>query len=194
VAGQSSIAFSYEQAAFSRFYLPGEDPTGTNRTYNLPGGAKGAIESNVFNMEGYSAADQPYLYFNYFLNSDRGDSIDGQIDIDGDGRFDGDTDSLRVFLVAEDGTQHLLATNNSIRGAGTSDDEYDDPSPLLNPSYDDEINVDVQQLFDTTGTWRQARIALGDFAGSGNLRLRIEFATSGQSTGSASHHCGLATH
>jgi hypothetical protein len=186
VPGQSSIAFTYEQAAFSRFYLPGEDPTGINRTYNLPGGAKGAIESNVFSMEGYSAADQPYLYFNYFLNTDRGDSIDGQIDIDGDGRFDGDTDSLRVFVVAEDGTQHLLATNNSVRGPLASDDEYDDPNGTINPSYNDNINVDVQQLFDSTGTWRQARVALGDFAGSGNLRLRIEFATSGQSTGSTS--------
>lgn len=185
VAGESSLAFTYEDSAFDRRYLGGEDPDGINQTYNLPGGAKGAVESNVFDLEGYASADQPYLYFNYFLNSDRGDSVDGQVDIDGDGRADGDTDSLRVFVVAEDGTQHIVATNNTARGPGPSDDEFDDPSTTL-PGYDDNINVDVQQLFDTTGTWRQARVPLGEFAGQSNLRLRIEFATSGTTTGSAS--------
>ncbi|HEV3344305.1 MAG TPA: hypothetical protein VG125_28275, partial [Pirellulales bacterium] len=37
----------------------------------------------------------------------------------------------------------------------------------------------VQQLFDNTGNWRQARIDLGNYAGDPNIQLRFDFSTSG---------------
>ena len=38
-------------------------------TYAGPGGARGAIESQLFDLRSYSPDDQPYLYFNYRLNT-----------------------------------------------------------------------------------------------------------------------------
>lgn len=39
-------------------------------TYNLPGGAHGNLITNTFSLKNYSAADQPFLYFNYFYASE----------------------------------------------------------------------------------------------------------------------------
>ena len=51
------------------------------------------------------------------------------------------------------------------------------------PAYKDEIDAEVQPIFDgtdmATATWRQVRVPLEDFAGQTNLTLRIEFSTSG---------------
>lgn len=183
VAGESSLAFNFEENILGGQFTDGESPGDEfDQTFNFPGGARGSLESNSFSLEGYVAEDLPFLYFNYFLETDQFDSVDGQVDDDNDGVGDGDTDSLRVFLIAEDGTQHLLATNNTARGPQGNDDEFDDPAEF--GIYDDDIDVEVQQLFDSTGTFRQARVDLGDFAGQSGLRLRVEFATSGTSTGS----------
>ena len=40
-------------------------------TYNWPGGAHGTMESRTFSLEGYSAADKPVLYFNYFAATEQ---------------------------------------------------------------------------------------------------------------------------
>lgn len=185
--GGTSLAFNYEAGAFSGNFPsaerpvilnndgsvsnPRQDGTAIEDTFNLPGGAKGAIQSNTFSLDGYSADDQPTLYFNYFLETDESDSI-----------FN-DRDALRVFVVTPDGVQHLVASNNTARGVGSFDDEFDDPAPF--GLYDDDIDVDVQQLFDNTGSWRQARVPVGSFAGLADLSLRIEFASAGTtSTGS----------
>jgi len=37
----------------------------------------------------------------------------------------------------------------------------------------------VQEMYDNTGTWRQARVDLGEWAGKGSLRLRFDFSTAG---------------
>ena len=37
----------------------------------------------------------------------------------------------------------------------------------------------VQELFDNTESWRQARIDLGEYAGESNIQLRFDFATAG---------------
>ncbi len=34
--------------------------------YNLPGGALGSLVTNPFSLDGYTLADKPTLYFNYF--------------------------------------------------------------------------------------------------------------------------------
>ncbi len=161
-AGQNLISGN----ANSPFAVPRQDGQGVQNTYNFPGGAKGAIESNAFNLSGYSAADLPTLYFNYFLATD---GVDGR-------------DAFRVYAITEDGVEHLLATNNLATGPGTTfDDEFDDPTESVRPEiakqYADDISVAVQPLFDNTNSWRQARVSLGPFAGSKNLRLRVEFST-----------------
>ncbi|MGI9471458.1 MAG: GEVED domain-containing protein [Rubripirellula sp.] len=173
-AGGSSLAFTYENNAFGRIYpslverptfAPRTDGTGFEDTFNVPGGAKGVIQSNDFSLDGYSSDDLPTLYFNYFAENDGGN------------------DRLRVYVVTEQGVEHLVASNTDSRNPFFADDEFDDPSQF--GTYDDDIDVDVQQLYDNTGTWRQARVALGDFAGQSNLSLRIEYSTGGTTQSSS---------
>ena len=174
--GGQSLAFNFEPAVHNGNFAGAEQPAATPRqdnqdvasTFNFPGGAQGVINSNSFSLQGYSPSDQPTLYFNYFS------------EVDND-----NTDRLRVYVVDESGVEHLVASNSTTRFAGTGDDEFDDPNPLLFPVYDDDIDVDVQQLFDNTGTFRQARVPLNEFAGLQNLSLRIEFSTSGVTSSSS---------
>ncbi|SMP52868.1 pre-peptidase C-terminal domain-containing protein [Neorhodopirellula lusitana] len=187
----NSLVFNYDTNVFSGNYAAGESPvrnlntTAENvrqdgqdvqGTYNLPGGARGVVESNAFSLAGYSASDVPVMYFNYFLDTDQFDNDNDLADGDAD-LFDEDRDSFRVYIVDSSGVEHLVATNNESRGIGTSDDEFDDPAEF--GIYDDSIDVDVQQLYDNTGTWRQARVPLAAFAGQDGLALRFEFATAG---------------
>lgn len=174
VDGGASLAFTYENAAFvGNYSSPAEQPVSEPRTdaspvantYNFPGGAKGVVESQTFSLEGVSADDKPTLYYNYFAGND------------------GNADRLRVYVIAADGTQYLVSSNSEARGAGLDDDEFDDPAQV--GSYNDDIDVSVQQTFDNTGSWRQARIDLGDFAGQANLQLRLEFATAGTTLSSS---------
>ena len=189
--GGSSLAFTYEANAFSGNYPLGDQPvlfnanntianprqdgTDVEDTFNFPAGAKGIVQSNSFDLEGFSAEDQPTLYFNYFLETDGFDEDNTDPDVFGE-----DRDSLRVYVVTEEGVQHLVASNTTARDNFLADDEFDDPAPF--GIYDDDIDVDVQQLFDNSGSFRQARVSLGEFAGQANLSLRIEFATAGTTT------------
>ncbi|KLU02986.1 hypothetical protein RISK_004956 [Rhodopirellula islandica] len=190
VSGGNSLQFNYTAGAFNSNYGFGEAPVqnfGTanenvrqdgqdvQSTYNLPGGAKGIVQSNSFSLEGYSSADLPTMYFNYFLETDGVDD-DSATDNDDD-LFAEDRDTLRIYVIDAFGVEHLVATNNETRGTGDFDDEFDDPAEV--GIYDDDIDVDVQQLFDNTGTWRQARVPLNEFAGQDGLSLRIEFSTAG---------------
>ncbi|TWU59484.1 hypothetical protein Poly51_22720 [Rubripirellula tenax] len=179
--GGSSLAFNFETGAFNGNYPsaaeqpvirnatgvivnPRQDGTDFDRSFNVPGGAKGAVQSNPFSLEGIASADEPMLYFNYFA-----DTPDF-------------SDRLRVFVVAADGVEHVVASNSFARGTGFADDDFDDAP--LSGAYDDDIDVDVQQLFNQAGTWRQARVPLGEFAGQEGLSLRIEFSTSGNTNSS----------
>ena len=135
------------------------------RHVHLPGGTKGVVQSNLFSLDGYSAADEPVIYFNYFLETDGVDATGANDD-------GGDQDSLRVYVVTSDGAQHLVASNNTARELGFFDDEFDDPPQV--GQYDDNIDIDVQQLFDSTGSWRQARVPIGSFSGQEGLSLRVE--------------------
>ncbi len=160
-------------AGTSPFAVARQDGQGVRNTYNFPGGAKGAIESNPFSLEGYSSADLPTLYFNYFLDTEDFNSVDPTSPA---------RDAFRVYAIAENGVEHLLTTNNlALRPSSLFDDEFDDPTLSTNPAlaalYADNIDVEVQPTFDSTNSWRQARVSLEDFAGQANLRLRIEFST-----------------
>ncbi len=156
------------------FSVPRQDGQPVRSTYNFPGGAKGALESNPISLVGYSSADLPMLYFNYFLETDGFDSVTAGI---------GDRDAFRVYVITPDGVEHLVATNNLATQPGINafDDEFDDPrlSPQLASVYNGDIQVPVQRLFDNTDSWRQARVSLSEFAGLDNLRLRVEFSTAG---------------
>ena len=148
----------------SPFASPRQDGQAVLGTYNFPGGAKGALQSSSFDLAGYSSADLPTLYFNYFLETD---GVDGLIETDDAGTFGRAQDAFRVYVISEDGTQRLLATNNLETAPVGLDDEFDDPT------------LAVQRLFDNTSAWRQARVSLAEFAGQRNLQLRIEFSTGG---------------
>lgn len=198
VGGGRSFYFGYERQATDPLLIPRQDGQGVQGTYNFPGGAKGAIESNPFSLLGYSAADLPTLYFTYFLATDGVDSVAPGTP---------DQDAFRVYAITEDGVEHLLTTNNVATAAGTNNrltdtfnDEFDDPSltprgdlanspvnQLLENAYGrvgtpatdtaDQIDVNVQPTFDNTNSWRQARVSLSPFAGQRNLKLRVEFST-----------------
>ncbi len=140
--------------------------------YNLPGGAMGSLITDTFDLisetGGESHLDRPTLYFNYFLDTQNASTAipDGTM-----------RDSARVFISDDDGqTWNLLATNNSPKDLTTELPTYITHSRL---AYNTDPRQRVQELFDNTGTWRQARVDLTDFVGATGLRLRFDFSTAG---------------
>ncbi len=119
-------------------------------TYNLPGGAMGSLVSQKsFSLKGYTAADVPRLYFDYYLDTENSTSFDG----------------ARVFVSTDDGaTWNLVATNTDW-----------DSRPLREDVVQPNGGV---QLTSNGGTWRQAVVELGSYAGQDNIRLRFDFSTS----------------
>ncbi|MBM4001407.1 MAG: tandem-95 repeat protein [Planctomycetes bacterium] len=137
-------------------------------TYDLAGGAYGALMSAPFDLTGYSAADQPMLYFNYFLDTENR-VYAGPYEPTPQSYF---LDSFRVFISDDSGAWELLGTNNQFennRFPDGSADEFD---------YNDRSNTarTVQELYDVSA-WRQARIPLGKYAGRENLRIRFDFSS-----------------
>ncbi|MBI5761522.1 MAG: pre-peptidase C-terminal domain-containing protein, partial [Planctomycetales bacterium] len=159
----------------------GSTTAGEAGNYNLPGGAYGSLLTNAFSLEGYDRNDKPTLYFNYFLETQGANFKDSRM-----------RDAARVFVSSDGGsTWELLATNNgngtglfttdAVRSApGTEDGEL----PAFNSvSTDADIrfsNQQVQELFDNTGAWRQARVDLANYAGDASLMLRFDFSTAGE--------------
>ncbi len=175
-----------DQNGNNSLYFGFEDPNATNRqpgawtgpydvaafrnTYNMPGGASGSVDSNRIDLRGYSADDQPMLYFNYFLETENKNSPNNNGD-------DWMRDAFRVYGAGTDGTWVLLATNNS-----TDDNNYLNTTNEFDPGntlYTDNQgkNYKSQELFDNTGAWRQARVSLAPFAGQSDVRIRFEFST-----------------
>ena len=149
--------------------------------YNIAGGARGSLESGSFSLDGYESTDLPTLYFNYFLETQNANSITG-----------GMRDSVRVFIfdstLGSGGDWVQLATNNSTLAPATNPDAGE-LSSYLTASQREGVgngNQQVQELFDNTGVWRQARIDLSEFVGRSDLRLRFDFATSGTFSSSLS--------
>lgn len=144
-----------------------------DQTYNLPGGAQGAILTNPIDLSNYSSGDLPMLYFNYLLETE-GQNNDFQ-------QTNRMRDAFRVYGAGEDGQWILLATNNSpsdqgqVRdGRNGRDDELDN---TVNGNFDSLGQfITSQELFDNA-QWRQARVPLGALAGKANVRLRFEFST-----------------
>ncbi|MCO8121425.1 tandem-95 repeat protein [Stieleria sp. TO1_6] len=142
---------------------------GSNLGELAPGGSHGSIISQPLDLEGYSSADKPTLYFSYYLEVENNDDYSpvapGQPQ----------RDSFRVFAAGDDGEWKLLATNDAFRDLVFAD-EYD---------YFNETNIPVQELFDVNGDagdqqqWRQARVDLSPLAGNENVRIRFDFSTAG---------------
>lgn len=123
---------------------------GVNTVYNYNNGAAGSIVSNEFSLEGYSAIDQPVLYFTYF--SDHEQSL---------------YDSLRLFISG-------IGDNNAdADGDGIADTNSGNWLPL---SFDDQ---GASPTHTSTGSWRQVRVPLDSYAGLQGLRLRFDFSTAG---------------
>jgi VCBS repeat-containing protein len=137
--------------------------------YNLPGGALGSLTTNSFSLAGYNPSDNPTLYFNYFLHTQNANDAGNQAM----------RDSARVFVSPNGGnTWSLVATNNSVLSTPAQAAElprFISASTIASS----HPRQHVQELFDNTGGWRQARVDLSDFAGASNLILRFDFSTAG---------------
>ena len=143
--------------------------TGRGDTYDLPGGAFGSLTTNPFSLQASTYTQKPTLYFNYWLQTENalGDTASRAM-----------RDSARVFISKDSGTTwELIATNNSQRGATNTELPWG-PSASSRLNRDDPRQI-VQELFDS-GSWRQARIDVGDYVGQNNLQLRFDFHTAGQ--------------
>lgn len=189
--GGRSLFFGFEGGAntpdpsFGGNQESGNKNTAGNNSINnaavanidFPGGAHGSVVSNEFSLEGYSANDKPTLYFSYFLDTE-GTDFDPSTNPDILMR-----DSFRVFVQDETGQWRLVTTNNSYQDSLRLDefdighDEIFSDGLSNNPSQ--QTFADVEEAFDNTGGWRQARIDLSNYAGLGGLKLRFDFSTAG---------------
>ncbi len=147
--------------------------------YDLAGGARGSLNTEAFSLANVDSADEPFLYFNYWLDTEGASSTDS-----GTERM---ADSFRVFVVDDAGQTHLLATNNQLRGAGSDEFDLADDNNSANygrvqelfDEFDGDHTHEGDDAVQTRNYWRQARIPLRDFAGQENLSLRFNFATEG---------------
>jgi len=182
----TSLYFGYEddqvQSQFGTgvFGPPTPAPGIPALTYDFPGGSHGGLVSNAFSLEGYSGADNPTLYFNYFLDTEQAENTYDTTLVN---PFEGMLDSFRVYISGDDGRWKILSTNNSALDVlnETYLDEFD-PFFVRDPITGEvvpEQPFDRSETFDSTGTWRQARVDLSPYAGQDNLRLRFDFSTAG---------------
>lgn len=141
---------------------------GGNGTLN-PGGAHGSVISRPMSLEEYAQGDKPTLYFSYFLETEN----DPDFDPPSNGINNQQVDAFRVFAAGDDGQWRLLSTNDSYRSFSNvpSSDEYD--LFALNGG------IPIQETFENTNEWRQARVDLSPLAGDKNVQIRFDFSTAG---------------
>ncbi|MCU0870776.1 MAG: pre-peptidase C-terminal domain-containing protein, partial [Pirellulaceae bacterium] len=176
--GNASLYFGYENSQVQPQFGTGTAyaPATQGLTYDFPGGAQGSLVSNPFSLQGYSSADKPTLYFNYFLATENANAT-----LDSGAWM---RDAVRVYGAGDDGRWLLLTTNNTATGPKSNDDEFDlfqlkDP---VTGQMVPEQAIDRSETFDNTGSWRQARIDLAPLAGQEHIRLRFDFSTAGGMT------------
>ncbi len=152
--------------------------------YNLPGGSYGSLITNEFDLtsstsDAANEGDRPTLYFNYFLASEDQNTNNATNSLA--------RDTARVFISTNGGTSwETLATNNvpdgyvtTGLGPNNADTEVPDFNSHLESADNSNSKQVIQPLFDNTGTWRQARVDLSDYAGLSNVKLRFDFSTAG---------------
>lgn len=153
-------------------------------SYNFPGGAVGTLKSNSFSLSSASELDRPTLYFNYFLETENHAGSLSSTDANDPFR-----DSARLFASRDGGlTWELLTTNSSRLSSANPNNAKGELPGFLSHLSDAGLNAGtprdkdeqlVQELFDNTGVWRQARVDLSTFAGVANIQLRFDFSTAG---------------
>ena len=148
------------------------------RLYDFAGGAQGSLITDPISLEGYSARDDPRLYFNYLLLTEQ--------------TFAETTtparDTFRVYASdisnpQSPGQWQLLASSHD------GDVDAHDAVLLFDNTFQDvpglgrrrdERDFAPREEFDEKETvWRQANISLAEFAGSDQVRLRFDFSTAG---------------
>lgn len=140
----------------------------TSRNINFAGGFQGTIISKQLDLSGYTADDDPYLYFNYLLSAE-----EAYRDLDNEfpGAQPPARDSFRVFVSDNDtadgqGSWHLVATNQLPR-----DFDADVPGSASEyNSLDDPRVPQVQPLFDNT--FQDVPVYAAGNAGSGGTATR----------------------
>ena len=149
------------QPGLDNFYDNSTAGDAVFNTYDAPGGAHGTLVSSAFDLSEYKKQDKPVLYFNYYADTEGATAYDG----------------LKVYVSSNGGNWTLAATNI---------DWNLYPSQFAAAGYQ---NAYLQKLYDTndaaTNSWRQARVDLGSWAGSGAVRLRFEFDTRSTQNSSA---------
>lgn len=166
--------------------IVGNFGNGVQGSYNLPAGALGTLTTKTFDLANTVNSDRPTLYFSYFLETEGHNG--SNLDSDDNDPF---RDSARVFISNDGGaTWNLVASNNSQLSAA---DPTDGPGTAELPGFlsrlsDAGLNSAtpraesqqiVQELFDNTGQWRQARVDLSTYAGQTGLMLRVDFSSAG---------------
>ncbi|WP_253156168.1 tandem-95 repeat protein [Stieleria tagensis] len=165
----SSLYFGYEDG-------PNEG------TYNTGSHAHGQFESDGFDLSEYDSADQPMLYFDYFLDTEDLEAFMLRNNVA--------RDSLRVFVSSEESRDWTLVATNNGSQAGTFNDpnlpggstqNYDEFDVAIN-GYRDENGKGyvARELYDATD-WRQARVPLAPWAGHRDVRIRFDFNSAGES-------------
>ena len=135
---------------------PGNIDSGAYLTYDLPGGAYGTFSTTTFSLDGYSEQDKPTLYFNYYAETGGSNDWDG----------------LRVYISSDGAKWDLVSTNTDTNDGGRR--IYGLHQEMETPTVPTRI---VDEIVDSGGAWRQARVDLSRYAGQDDLRLRFDVST-----------------
>lgn len=140
-------------------------------TYDAPGGAHGSLTTQAFDLSNFTAADKPTLYFNYLAQTEGAQSTLADFTLM--------RDAFRVYGTKDGANWIELVTNNTLR-SNNIDNLAELPNAISATGGDYRLdpypNQRVQETFDNQ-TWRQARVDLGDIAGSQYAQIRFEFST-----------------
>ncbi len=172
-SGGSSLNFTGNTGVSQGSWTGQWIPDRSLGNYDFPGGAHGSVQSNPIDLRGYSSEDLPYLYFNYFLETEDSNSPGTSI-----------SDALRVYVSSERDPSWTLVSTNNEGGNRDYTDGTNDLDISVSKFVDEDGNYQfVQELYDTdpavADQWRQARVSLAPWAGDNDVRIRYEFATSG---------------
>ena len=114
----------------------------TNSTYGfLAGGAHGTVETDPFSLVGYSAADQPTLYYNYFLDTENSSR-----------------DVARVYVAGQDGVWTRLIANTDAMFDNTSSWRQ---ARINLSAFAGQSNLRLRFEFSTAGTLNIGNIQTG---------------------------------
>ncbi|MBR5160249.1 MAG: hypothetical protein IKW80_01375, partial [Thermoguttaceae bacterium] len=151
---------------------------GLYSTYNAAGGTHGSLVSDEFSLTNISAADQPFMTFDYYLDSEASEIYDSfriyirttnpsasvlsgaDATIIGNKMNPQGYDMMTEMLTAANGQWIMLGTN--------LDNDLPDGNPTSKIGYD---------VVDLGNGWYQAKIDLSDYAGLSNLQLKLDFTT-----------------